>query len=109
MAITTIPIPPSHCIIDLHSKILLGLLSKFVIVVEPVVVIPDILSKKASLNDKDIGDNINGIDPNNAIMNHAIDVNKKVCCKFNLYSFSIFESDSKAPKKIVIKEEEIKL
>ena len=32
-------------------------------VVEPVVVIPDILSKKASLNDKEIGDNINGIDP----------------------------------------------
>ena len=84
MAITTIPIPPSHCIIDLQSKILLGLPSKFIIVVEPVVVMPDILSKKASLNDKESGDKINGIDPNNAIMNHANDVNRKVCCKFNL-------------------------
>ena len=49
IAITTIPIPPNHCIIALHNKILLGLLSKSEIIVAPVVVIPDILSKKASL------------------------------------------------------------
>ena len=51
MAITTIPIPPNHCIIALHNRILFGLLSKSDIIVAPVVVIPDILSKNASLKE----------------------------------------------------------
>ena len=57
MAITMIPIPPSHCIIARHNKILFRRRSKSVITVAPVVVIPDILSKNASLMLKVIGDN----------------------------------------------------
>ena len=109
IAITTIPIPPSHCIIDLHSKILLGLSSKFVIIVAPVVVIPDILSKNASLKVREIGESINGMDPNTAIKNQASVVNKKVCCKLSLYSFSILDSNYRIPLKIVINADEMKL
>ena len=49
IAITIIPIPPSHCRIALQTKIDFGTVSRFTIIVEPVVVIPDILSKKASV------------------------------------------------------------
>ena len=79
IAITIIPIPPNHCIIALHNKILLGVSSKFVITVAPVVVIPDILSKKASLIENEIGDNKKGKLPNAAIKNQASAENKKVC------------------------------
>ena len=44
-----IPIPPSHCKIALQISILFGAASKFIIIVDPVVVIPDILSKKESV------------------------------------------------------------
>ena len=49
IAITITPIPPNHCKIDLHIRILFGVSSKLVIIVEPVVVMPDMLSKKASI------------------------------------------------------------
>ena len=71
IAITIIPTPPSHCIIALHSSILFGDASKFVTTVEPVVVIPDMLSKKASLNEKLISERMNGNAPNTAIAIHA--------------------------------------
>ena len=45
IAITIIPIPPSHCKMALQIRILFGALSKLVIIVDPVVVIPDIASK----------------------------------------------------------------
>ena len=77
IAITITPIPPSHCKIALHIKILFGVLSKYVIIVEPVVVIPDILSKKESTNDKLRSDNKNGIHPKIAILNHDKVVSKK--------------------------------
>jgi len=51
IAITIIPMPPSHCKIALHIRIPFGALSRSVIMVDPVVVIPDILSKKASTTD----------------------------------------------------------
>ena len=60
IAITTIPIPPNHCIIALHNKILFGVLSRLVITVAPVVVIPDMLSKNASLIENGSGDNKKG-------------------------------------------------
>ena len=109
MAITIIPIPPSHCIIALHNKILFGVASRFVIIVEPVVVIPDILSKKASLIEKFKFENIKGIEPKTAIAIHARVEKRKVCFKFNLYSFCKFVSTNKTPTNIVIKEEAKKL
>ena len=81
MAITIIPIPPNHCSIARHSKILLGVESKFIIIVDPVVVIPDILSKKASVILRLNSENINGSEPKIAILNHEREVSKKACCK----------------------------
>lgn len=49
MAMTTIPKPPSHCKMARHSKIPGGAWSRPVMTVEPVVVMPDMASKKASV------------------------------------------------------------
>ena len=95
--------------IALHNKILLGLLSKSEIIVAPVVVIPDILSKKASLKEKGWLDNKKGKLPKIATVTQARVENKKVCLKFNLKSFSKFANTHKIPINIVTKEDEIKL
>ena len=79
VAITIIPIPPSHCIIALQIKMLFGDESKSKITVDPVVVIPDILSKKASLKDNFKLESINGKLPNIAMLTHANTENKKAC------------------------------
>ena len=47
------------------------------IIVEPVVVIPDILSKKASVTDSLSSEKMNGIDPKIAILIHESAVSKK--------------------------------
>jgi hypothetical protein len=86
MAITIIPIPPSHWSIARQSNILFGVISKLDNIVEPVVVIPDILSKKESVNDKFRFEKIKGNDPKIAILNQDKAVNKKACCKFNFLS-----------------------
>ncbi len=62
IAITIIPIPPNHWSIALHNRIPFGVFSKSEIIVDPVVVIPDILSKKASVIErlkKELDYNIN--------------------------------------------------
>ena len=86
MAITIIPIPPSHWRIALQKSIALGESFKFVIMVEPVVVIPDMLSKIASVIDNSRFEKINGNDPNIAMLIQDKDVNKKASCKFNFFS-----------------------
>ena len=58
---------------------LFGLLSKSDMIVAPVVVIPDILSKNASLRLKSCEDSKKGKLPNKAIRNQAKAENKKVC------------------------------
>jgi hypothetical protein len=60
--------------------------SKFEIIVEPVVVIPDILSKKAFVKENSRLENIKGREPKIAILSHDNAVNKKACCKFNFLS-----------------------
>jgi len=88
---------------------LLGVESKSGITVEPVVVIPDILSKKASLSVNLIDDNINGKLPKRAIKTQAKAENKKVCCKLSVYFWSkLFKINSK-PMKIVMKADDKKL
>tara|TARA_Y100000813_G_C24053262_1_gene300297 strand:+ start:268 stop:753 length:486 start_codon:yes stop_codon:yes gene_type:complete len=114
IAITIIPIPPSHCRIALQTKIDFGAVSRFTIIVEPVVVIPDILSKKASVIVKLSSEKIKGRDPKVAILSHARAVSKKACCKFNILSCLKFDSKNKVPNIIVIiaemkKEESISL
>ena len=55
-------------------------------IVEPVVVIPDMLSKKALMGENLTLEKIKGRDPNTAILNQDKAVNKKACCKFNFLS-----------------------
>ena len=83
----TIPIPPSHCSVDLHIRIALGALFKSPIMVDPVVVIPDMLSKKASLKVNSRSERINGNDPKVAI---PITINRFI--KFILKNIDIFIS-----------------
>ena len=75
--------------------------SKSEIIVDPVVVIPDILSKKESVIESSIVENINGKDPKIAILNQDKAVNKNACCKFNFLSWSRFERKNNDPKMIV--------
>jgi hypothetical protein len=49
IAMTTIPTPPSHCISARHNRRLRGMVSRPTSTVEPVVVMPDMVSKKASV------------------------------------------------------------
>tara|TARA_B100000029_G_C17420255_1_gene904040 strand:+ start:577 stop:906 length:330 start_codon:yes stop_codon:yes gene_type:complete len=97
IAITIIPIPPSHCKIALHIRILLGALSRKVMIVDPVVVIPDMLSKKESTNDKLRLDNKNGILPKKAMLNHDKVVRRKACCKFSFLFSSKFVRTKRIP------------
>tara|TARA_A200000113_G_scaffold134632_1_gene121088 strand:+ start:141 stop:329 length:189 start_codon:yes stop_codon:yes gene_type:complete len=62
------------------------MLSKFEIIVEPVVVIPDMLSKKALVKENSTLEKMNGSDPKIAILSQDKEVNKKACCKFNFFS-----------------------
>ena len=51
-------------------------------IVAPVVVMPDMLSKKESVIDKFNPEKKKGKDPNVAMLNHDKAVNKKACCVF---------------------------
>ena len=102
IAITIIPIPPSHWRMARQSNMLFGAISKLTITVEPVVVIPDILSKKASVIFKFKLENTNGKEPKMAILNHESAVNKKAWGKLNFLSWSRFDKKNKIPKIIVI-------
>ena len=97
IAIIIIPIPPNHCKIALHNSIPLGVNSKFEMIVEPVVVIPDILSKKASVIDNSIVDNIKCRDPKIAILKQDKAVSLKACGRFYFLS-------SRSIKNILIKD-----
>ena len=55
-------------------------------IVDPVVVIPDILSKKALVKEKFKSENIKGIEPNTAILSQDNAVSRKACCKVNCLS-----------------------
>ena len=78
-------------------------------IVDPVVVIPDMLSKKESTNDKLRSDNKNGIHPKIAILNHDKVVSKKACCKFSFLSSSVLERIKRIPINIVIEAENTKV
>ena len=54
--------------------------------VEPVVVIPDILSKKAFVTEKPKSENTKGSEPKTAILNQDNAVNKNACCKLSFFS-----------------------
>ena len=99
---TITPIPPNHCKIHLQIRILFGVLSKLVIIVDPVVVIPDMLSKKASTYDRLRSDNKRGMQPKMATKNQDKVVRRKACCKFSFLSSPRFVSIKRIPIKAVI-------
>ena len=84
-----------------HNNIALGALSKLLIIVEPVVVIPDMLSKNESVTENSIEEKIKGSDPNIAILNQDNAVKRKACCRFNFLSWSRFDKKNKVPNIIV--------
>ena len=88
---------------------LLGDVSKSSITVEPVVVIPDILSKKDSLKERFKLESMKGILPKRAILIHASDENRNACLRFSCFSFVKLVSTVKIPIMIVIIADEKKL
>ena len=96
IAITIIPIPPNHWRIALHNKIPFGIFSKLEIIVDPVVVIPDILSKKALVKENSTVEKTKGKDPKIAILSQDNAVNKKACCKLNFLSWSKLDKKNKS-------------
>ena len=77
-------------------------------IVAPVVVIPDILSKKASLKVNSFGDKRKGKHPKTATINHAKVENKNVCLRFNFNSLPKLASTNNTPINIVINAPETK-
>jgi len=78
-------------------------------IVDPVVVIPDMLSKKESTNVKLRSDNKNGIHPKLAILNHDKVVKRKACCRFNFLFSSKFVRTSNIPINVVTEAAERKM
>jgi len=73
-----------------------------VMIVDPVVVIPDMLSKKESTNDMFKSDCKNGKHPKIAILNQDRVVKRKACCKFSFLFSSKLVSTRSTPIKEVI-------
>ena len=81
---------------------LFGDVSKSSITVDPVVVIPDILSKKDSLKERFKLESKKGILPKRAILIHASDEKRNACFKFNCFSLVKLVRTVKIPITIVI-------
>ena len=82
---TIIPIPPNHCKKARQIKIPSDKLSNWTMTVEPVVVMPLIDSKKASVKSKLDEEKINGKDENKAIIVQDNTVKMKACLKLILF------------------------
>ena len=89
IATTTTPIPPNHCINPRHKSNPLGNLSNDSNIVDPVVVKPDIASKKASVNLAFGSPRIKGKAPKMGSTNQTLVVKKKVCWIFR-FTFILF-------------------
>jgi len=88
---------------------LFGITSKLVIIVDPVVVIPDILSKNASTIDRFEFDNKKGKQPKIAMLNQDNVVKRKACCKLSFLLSARFVSTSSIPIKDVTNAEDRKM
>ena len=102
IAITIIPIPPNHWSIARHNKIAFGVSFKLVIIVDPAVVIPDILSKNALVRLNSVLEKINGSEPNIAILNQDRAVRRKAWGKFSFLLWSRLDKKNNIPNIIVI-------
>ena len=77
--------------------------------VEPVVVMPDILSKKESVMDISRLEKKNGKHPKIAMLNHERVVRRKACCRFNFLFSSKLVSTKSIPIKTVTDADDKKL
>ena len=95
------PIPPSHCSIARHKRIPLGVLSRVVITVDPVVVNPDIDSKKESVKLNEASENAKGSAAKNIIASQLTVVKTKACRMESLSGGAIVVRISVMPMKAV--------
>ena len=79
-----IPMPPSHCRIARQIRMPGGASSSPTITVEPVVVMPDMDSKKASVKDRPRSENTRGSEPKSAMTSHALAVIMKAWRKLKV-------------------------
>ena len=77
-------------------------------IVDPVVVMPDVLSKNASVILNSILENINGSEPNIAILSQDRAVRRNAWGKVNFLSWSRFDKKNKTPNMIVTTPEPMK-
>jgi len=77
--------------------------------VDPVVVIPDMLSKKESTKDKLRSDKNNGKLPNKAMLTQDKVVSKKACCKLSFLSSCKLVSTRSIPINTVIADDDKKV
>ena len=108
IAITTIPMPPNHCNNERQIKIPWGELSRFDSIVDPVVVIPDIDSKKASVKDNSKSEKIKGSAPKKAINTQLNVVIRNACFKEILKLSDLFAKIKIIPKKRLINDAKVK-
>ena len=83
IATTMIPIPPSHCRMPRHSSRPRGISSSPLNTVDPVVVIPDIASKKASTSRASVSPSMKGSAPKIGSTSQTSEVSRKVCCRLS--------------------------
>ena len=105
IAKTTKPTPPNHWSIALHNNIPGVQLSKPIITVEPVVVIPDMDSKKESVKDNPLLSRYRGRAETNAVTNQLRLVKMNVCLMFNCFFVPLVIINKHIPKKIKIRDD----
>ena len=108
IAITIIPMPPIHCNNERQIKIPWGRLSRPDNIVEPVVVMPDIDSKKASVKDSSKLEKIKGNEPKKAMNIQLNVVNRNVCFIERLKLSDLLAKIRIMPKKRQINDEKVK-
>ena len=105
--VTTKPTPPIHCSSARHSRIPCAVVSSPAITVEPVVVIPDIASKKASVNVSCHSQS--GSAPTLAPVIQTVAVSRKVCRRCTGKSRFTWVRQTMAPSGIATKADSRKI
>lgn len=102
IAMMMIPIPPSHCRIARQRRIPGGAVSRPVMTVEPVVVIPDMASKKESVKFKSIALILKGSDAKRASEHHTEVIKRKACLTLTFLTWLALLRISDPPKNAVM-------
>ena len=101
IAVTTIPTPPIHCSRARHIKTPRGISSRPVMMVDPVVVMPEVASNRASVRDKFTGSKRKGSALKTESVNHAKTVKTKAPRARNVGFGAYVIVAKSAPNKVV--------